>query len=289
MLTHKAPLTFISAILLAAALHLTAAAAPFLNTEPITGVGPFFDTPTGTVAFIPGVSRKAAAKLASEFLAFPANGAYTLPKTPTCWFIVNHHGASADVTYLGVQIAKIMPAPVDEHLYLYRNRGWSRTDVDNFSSDELERLCNVKPEQFTSLHRQLAGLEDIQKIDALRNMEDHVLQRVRWHGIPDGAQIASWEKAIKWRKWTTFDEPEFRASFGLPLPENYDVLLDNRLLRFEARPRGILEKITNAVLPTKPLVFDLTPGPALAIYVRTFVPDQQGFDKEFFFTLAQED
>jgi hypothetical protein len=126
---------------------------------PITGIGQFYRTSTGTVAFIPyAKNREEARKNKKFFYVLPKSGVYTLKKQSSYWFIVNHKTSEKpEETYLGVEIIPIYPEKISPNaqVFLRRNKGWLRLQDPDFNGEAnvYKKFETKKISEFLIFHK----------------------------------------------------------------------------------------------------------------------------------------
>jgi len=239
-----------------------------LSPAIVRGIGQFFQTGAGTVAFLPLVKNKGDALNSVDFRVLQKNGAYEIQKQMKYWFIVNHfHKRATETTYLGVQIVPIYTQETKPKtpIYLRRNEKWTRKDDKSFDGKEEKRKAfeNKTINDFIKFHGETISLEDM---DA---------KFFKWHAIPKDSEKDSWEKRTRWKPSIPFNSKKFRNSFSNPLPQNSSMMINAILIRFST---------TNKKSSKNRVVFGFDGKQPIAAYVNIFSPDALEFDNEFFLT-----
>ena len=208
-------------------------AAKIESTVLIRSVGLFVRQPEGTVAFVPGATRKEDAEEAVHFAVLPHNNrCYRIRRQPKYYFIVNHRADDPDaITYLGVQIVSIYEPSitVQDPIYVYRNENWKREEDKSFIGNTAKKKAKkVELSEFLERHKENALLEDL----------DRFLD-FKWHGKPVGSSIDSWDLRQRWIPEMDLSSDAFRNEFEPPLDPRSKLMINGLLLRFTASKNPI--------------------------------------------------
>ncbi|MDX1491735.1 MAG: hypothetical protein R3332_10630 [Pseudohongiellaceae bacterium] len=233
-----------------------------------TTVGLFYRSASGNVALVPNVTRRENVLSAPQFLQLGESGAHQLRKQDKYWFVVNHRvSGPTEISYLGVEIIKIMNIPLGSPLYLIRNKNWTRSNDPDFDGSKADSrtFTGITQTDFYELHERESQLSNF----------DAALEGFKWHARPNGASEDSWSRRSLWLP--TFDvlSEDFHSRFDPPIEQNANLLLDARLLRFST---------TNKLNTENPVVFDVTGANTEAVYIKIFSPDAPEFDRVYFLT-----
>jgi len=234
----------------------------------IRGVGQFYRTAPGSLAFIPYAESKAAAEKAVRFKTMVKSGAYKIRSQSSYWFIVNHKtNEDPEATYLGVEIIPIYSNSITPQtpVFLKRSDKWFRENDPDFVGDSVVKKAfeSKTIEEFINSHQGQAELSDVDK------------SFFKWHGSPLGSSKQSWMNRMRWKPSVAIYSDEFRNSFSPPIPKDSSMMVNGLLIRFET---------TTRVSNYRPVVFGFNGAEPIAAYVKVFAPDAPEYDKELFLT-----
>lgn len=230
----------------------------------VRGERAFVQQPTGTIAWLPHVSTRSAAVQAINFKILKSGSAYQV-KADHVYFRVNHRADEEPFSsFLGVQVIRILPDQValTTPLYVYRNGDWYR---EQRVLPELQKSTRVSPKDFFGAHGEAGTLLAL----------DEMLG-VPWHAQLQTVQLDSWKERHFWALSTFLSAPDLSQRFVTPLPANYQVSADCRLLKFES---------TGANRTRQPLVFGVNVSEAIAFILRIYSPNREDFSQTIYVSL----
>ena len=237
-----------------------------LKWQVVEGVGSFYGLEEGTVAYLPLPRNLGEAKETIEFRVLAESGKYSLKKKPSHWFLVNHRTrVGSKTTYLGVLIIPVYPhdQPPDFGVYLHRNSGWVRENVQAFETGKVEKTYEEKTiHDFINAHTQ-PNLTEM----------DSQFRPLQWHGIPKFGKSHSWAKRARWKHDLIVNKSAFRSSFSPPIPESANMLLKAYLLSFTTTHRP---KSDNR------LIFHFHGRNLIAAQIKLFSPNSPVYDAQYF-------
>lgn len=246
---------------------LSSIAKEIMQQDPRYGFYAFYDTPPGTVAFMPGVYQKEETKIKAHEFYEMESGSYHFPKQPSFCFILNHRNLiSEGKTYLAVEIISVMENKQNLPVLLYRNKGWKREKLNpsiKFNGNTAVSFDpNISLDDFFIAHRIEIPPRDVSDIDKKLQYP--------WHGTVEGSAISSWAKSVIWDKKDLISSEEFFDKFEPPIKEarSDNLRVDAFLISFSPTQRSILDIM---ILP-KPLDFCTTCDGKKAMYLHLYVP-----------------